>query len=92
MGGDSDRGGNSAVAMATFDPGDAAPPDQTERQRKSGYIDHVIRQAPRILAAYGGTLPKPRMRELLRKTFEGTLPVDEANAYGWNFVASPKPA
>jgi hypothetical protein len=25
------------------------------------------------------------MRELLRQSFEGTLPVDEANAYGWGF-------
>jgi hypothetical protein len=74
-----------AAATAAFEPAEVAPADQSERQRKSAYIDHVVCEAPRILAGHGGELPKPRMRELLRQSFEGTLPVDEANAYGWGF-------
>jgi hypothetical protein len=70
---------------AAFEPVEVAPADQRERQRKSAYIDHVVREAPKILAGHGDELPKPRMRELLRQSFEGTLPVDEANAYGWGF-------
>jgi hypothetical protein len=74
-----------AAATAAFEPAKVAPADQSERQRKSAYIDHVVGEAPRILDAHGGDLPKPRMRELLRQSFEGTLPVDEPNAYGWGF-------
>ena len=74
-----------AAATAAFEPAAVAPADQSERQRKSAYIDHVVREAPRILAAHGGDLPKPRVRELLRQSFAAALPVDEANAYGWGF-------
>jgi hypothetical protein len=74
-----------AAATVAFEPAALAPADQSERQRKSAYIDHVVREAPNLLAGHGGELPKPRMRELLRKSFEGALPVDEANAYGWGF-------
>ena len=74
-----------AVATAAFEPAAVAPADKSEQQRKSAYIDHVVREAPRVLASHDGELAKPRMRELLRKSFAAALPVDEANAYGWGF-------
>jgi hypothetical protein len=73
-----------AKATATFEPTSVAPGD-AERRRKSAYIEHVIHEAPQILAAHDGQLAKHRMRELLRASFGGPLPIDEANAYGWGF-------
>lgn len=61
------------------------PSRDQERDRKSAYIDHVIKEAPRILAAHGGRLDKNAMRRALRSSFVGELPSDEANAYGWGF-------
>ena len=74
-----------AAATVAFEPAEVAPADQSERKRKSAYIDHVVREAPKILTGYGGELPKPRVRDLLRQSFAAALPVDEANAYGWGF-------
>jgi hypothetical protein len=74
-----------AVATAGFEPSEVASSDVTERQRKAAYIAHVIQEAPRLLADHGGQLPKAQMRELLRECFSGTLPIDEANSYGWGF-------
>ena len=61
------------------------PSRDEERDRKRAYIDHVIKEAPRILAAQDGRLDKEAMRRALRSSFVGALPSDEANAYGWGF-------
>lgn len=80
-----------ALATARFVPERIEPLAATkpsrdeERDRKSAYIDHVIKAAPRILAAHHGRLDKEAMRRALRSSFAGALPSDEANAYGWGF-------
>ena len=61
------------------------PSRDQERDRKSAYFDHVIKEAPRILAAHGGRRDKNAMRRALRSSLVGELPSDEANAYGWGF-------
>ena len=73
-----------ATGTATFEPTIAWATEE-ERRRKTAYIRHVIDLAPRILAAHEGLLAKGQMREQLRNSFEGQLPIDEANAYGWGF-------
>ena len=73
-----------ATATAGFEPTLVAASDQ-ERRRKTAYIQHVVDQAPQLLAAHDGVLAKQRMRECLRGSFAGRLPIDEANAYGWGF-------
>jgi hypothetical protein len=74
-----------AAATAAFEPSMAAPADEVERRRKVAYIAFVVEAAPKLLAAHGGEIAKPRMRELLHGSYAGRLPVDEANAYGWGF-------
>jgi hypothetical protein len=80
-----------ALATARFVPERIEPLAATkpsrdeERDRKRAYIDHVIKEAPRILAAHDGRLDKDAMRRALRSGFVGALPSDEANAYGWGF-------
>lgn len=80
-----------ALASARFDPAKvepiavSKPSRDDERDRKRAYIDHVIKEAPRILAAHDGRLDKGAMRLALRSSFAGELPSDEANAYGWGF-------
>lgn len=56
-----------------------------ERQRKRRYIDHVVKEAPRILASHGGCMKKQSLRHQLRDAYQSVLPEDEANAYGWAF-------
>ena len=73
-----------AKATAAFERTIVAPSDE-ERRRKTAYIAHVVHEAPHILAAHDGQLEKQRMRDFLRSSFEGPLPIDEANAYGWGF-------
>jgi hypothetical protein len=58
---------------------------EEERELKQSYINHVIIEAPKILAEHGGSLEKSEMREALRKRFPGKLPLGEGNAYGWGF-------
>ncbi len=72
-----------AVARATFEPDSVASSDVSERQHRAAYADHVFNEAPKILADHDGELAKLHMRELLRRSFDGTLPADEANPYGW---------
>ena len=80
-----------ALATARFEPTRIEPLAATkpsrdeERDRKRAYIDHVIKEAPLILAAHHGRLEKDAMRTALRSSFVGVLPSDEANAYGWGF-------
>jgi hypothetical protein len=87
-----------ALAAAKFDPeqvrpagvmapvaeGDQPSPE-AERERKRQYIRHVVDEAPRILAEWEGRIAKADMRAELRRRYQGSLPVDEANAYGWGF-------
>ena len=73
-----------AIGTATFEP-TIAWATKEERQRKTAYVRHVIDLAPRLLAAHDGLLAKGQMREQLRNSFAGRLPIDEANAYGWGF-------
>ena len=58
---------------------------EEERELKQRYINHVIIEAPKILAEHGGSLEKSEMREALRMRFPGELPLGEGNAYGWGF-------
>jgi hypothetical protein len=87
-----------ALAAAAFDPEQVRPASMTtatverdqampeaERERKRQYIRHVIQEAPRILADRGGLIAKAEMRTELRRRYRHSLPVDEANAYGWGF-------
>ena len=60
-----------------------APND--ERERKQSYIEHIVNEAPKILRSHGGCLEKTAMRDALRSSFAGELPIGEANAYGWGF-------
>ena len=70
--------------MAPIVEGDQPSPE-AERERKRQYIRHVVEEAPRTLAERGGRIAKAHMREELRRRYQGLLPVDEANAYGWGF-------
>ncbi len=79
------------LAAAKFDPEEVRPavegaPDaEVERERKRQYIDHVVQEAARILAAGGGRVRKVEVGAELRRRYRGHLPLDEANAYGWGF-------
>ena len=88
-----------AIAATEFDPTDLGPLSSSQAQsltgepivpnedpeRKKRYIEHIISEAPKILRAYGGPVEKSTVREALRRSFRGELPLDEANAYGWGF-------
>ncbi len=88
-----------AVAASKFDPTRVTPLPELElqsptgaalvpnddRERKRRYIEHVVHEAPKILRAHGGCLEKTAMRDALRSSFAGELPIGEANAYGWGF-------
>jgi hypothetical protein len=69
-----------ALATARFVPGRidplaaTEPSREEERDRKRAYIDHVIKEAPRILAAHDGRLDKNAMRRALRSGFVGRCP------------------
>jgi hypothetical protein len=58
-------------------------PDQRTLKRR--YIDFVATQAPKVLRAHGGAMPKADLRAALRQRYEAELTLDEANAYGWAF-------
>ncbi|GAB5468143.1 MAG: hypothetical protein Kilf2KO_11730 [Rhodospirillales bacterium] len=58
---------------------------QDEGKRKRRYIEYVATQTPKLLETHGGRMAKAELRGLLRTAYGGSLPADEANAYGWAF-------
>lgn len=76
----------AATAFEGREPEPIAERDpEADRKQKRDYINFIVAESPRLLAAQGGRTLKAELRRQLRALYSGVLPLDEANAYGWAF-------